>query len=125
MLTLICGLPNAGKTTYSSKYNTVIHFDDCPRKGDQYANCNRRASRVKGDVCVEGVYNSARRRKELLQACAHQDRKVCIWLDTDVDECVRREKEYRKRPICLVLSHNKTLEPPTLEEGWDEVVVIK
>lgn len=124
MLTLICGLPNAGKTTYSSKYDTVIHFDDIPRKGGQFENCNKRASEVKGDVCVEGVYNSARRRKQLLEACKHQDRKVCIWIDTPLEECIRRECEYRKRPIGMVHAHRKSFEPPTLEEGWDEVIVI-
>ena len=25
---LICGIPNAGKTTYSQRYSDVIHFDE-------------------------------------------------------------------------------------------------
>lgn len=124
MLTLICGLPNAGKTTYSSKYDTVIHFDNIPREGDQFENCNRLASEVQGDVCVEGVYNSVRRRKQLLEACKHQDRKVCIWIDTPLEECIRREREYRKRPIGIVHAHHKSFEKPTLDEGWDEVIAI-
>ena len=125
MITLICGIPNAGKTTYSQRYENVIHLDDVPRSGGQFHNCNRMASEAKGDVCVEGVYNSVRRRKELLEACKHQDRKVCIWLDTPLEECLKREASYRKRPMGLVYSHHKTLEIPTEEEGWDEVIVIK
>lgn len=125
MLTLICGLPNAGKTTYSSRYDDVIHFDDVSRKGDQFANCNKMASEVDGDVVVEGVYNSARRRKELLVGCKHQDKKVCIWLDTSLEECLKREANYRKRPLIMVSSHHKNFEPPTLNEGWDEIIVVK
>ena len=125
MLILICGLPNAGKTTHSSKYDTVIHLDDMPHKGGQFENCNRIASEMKGDVCVEGVYNSVKNRKRLLKACKHQEKKVCIWIDTPLEECVRRESEYRKRPINMVRTHYKLFEKPTLDEGWDEVIVIK
>ena len=121
MLTLICGLPNAGKTTYSAKYDTVIHFDDF---GNSFEKCTKAVSEVQGDVCVEGVYNSARRRKQLLDACKHQDRKVCIWIDTSFEECIRREREYRKRPMGIVHAHHKSFEKPTLDEGWDEVIVI-
>ena len=122
MLTLICGLPNAGKTTYSSKHSNVIHFDDYHNSFDR---CNKVASSIQGDVCVEGVYNSVRRRKELLDACRHQDRKVCIWLDTPLEECIEREKNFRKRPLGIVHAHHRSFQPPTLEEGWDEVIIIK
>lgn len=124
MLTLICGLPNAGKTTYASRYENIIHFDDIPHFGvsEQFANCNKMASEVDGDVVVEGVYNSVKRRKQLLEACSHQDRKVCIWLDTSLEECLEREKSYRKRPLGLVHAHHRSFEPPTLDEGWDEVI---
>lgn len=123
MMTLICGLPNAGKTTYSKQFDNVIHFDDMPRKGGQFKNCNAKARMAKGDICVEGVYNSAKVRKELIRACRCQSPKVCIWIDTEVDECVRRENEYRKRPVGIVLSHHKSFEPPTFEEGWDEIII--
>lgn len=127
MLTLICGIPNAGKTTYSSQHINVIHLDDgrSPHLNERFKECNETASEMQGDVCVEGVYNSAKCRKQLLEACKHQDRKVCIWLDTSPEECKRREREYRKRPVGIVDAHYKSLEPPTLDEGWDEIIVIK
>ena len=125
MLTLICGLPNAGKTTYSSRFKNVIHLDDIPRHGHQFKECDKKASAVVGDVCVEGVYNSVKERKALIKACEHQSPKVCIWLDTDVNECVRRENQYRKRTVGMVLSHHKSFQPPTLDEGWDEVIVVR
>lgn len=120
MMTLICGIPNAGKTTYSSRYESVIHFDDFH---NSFEKCNKAVARVSGDVCVEGVYNSVRRRKELLEACGHQDRKVCIWIDTPYEECLRRERSYRKRSCGIVHAHYKGFEPPTLAEGWDEIII--
>lgn len=127
MITLICGLPNAGKTTYSSRYDSVIHFDAIPHTNtmEQFAKCNEMASKASGDVCVEGVYNSVKRRKELLKACIHHDRKVCIWLDTPLEECLSRERSYRKRPLDITRSHHRTFEPPTLSEGWDEIIRIE
>lgn len=121
MLTLICGIPNAGKTTFSAKYGNVIHLDDF---SGLVAQCNRTAAKVVGDVCVEGVYGTAESRRCLLQACQHQTPKICIWLDTDVDTCRDREKHYRKRTTTLVTIHHKRFEPPTLDEGWDEIIRI-
>lgn len=124
MLTLICGIPNAGKTTLSTQYAHVIHLDDLDGR-THYDQCNRFASLYQGDVCVEGVYNRVRQRRELLEACKHQSPKVCIWLDTPLEECLEREKNYRKRPLAIVHAHHNAFEPPTLEEGWDEIIIIK
>lgn len=122
MLTLICGIPNAGKTTYSAKYGNVIHLDDMP--SNQVKNCCIKAREVKGDVCVEGVFHRKKYRRELISMCRHQSPKVCIWLDTPLDECVKREMSYRKRPLGIVTAHNEWFEPPTLDEGWDEIIRI-
>ena len=76
-------------------------------------------------MCVEGVYNTIKERKTLLDSVKHQDKKICIWLDTPLEECIEREKNYRKRPIGIVHAHYRSFEPPTLDEGWDEIIVIK
>lgn len=125
MLTLICGIPNAGKTTYASQYDNVIHMDDMPIKGGQFRNCATLAREVQGDVCVEGVFGLKKHRLEVIRQCRQQTPKVCIWIDTPLDECVRREYNYRKRPLSIVHRCNDVFEPPTLEEGWDEIRIIK
>lgn len=124
MLTLICGIPNAGKTTYSQRYDNVIHLDDMP-KASQFDRCKQLASQTSGDVVVEGVYVTSKKRKELVKACADKSPRVCIWLDTPLEECRERERKYRNRPMMLVDKHNEILEAPTLDEGWDEIIVIK
>lgn len=123
MLTLICGIPNAGKTTYSAQYDNVIHLDDANDCRQCNAQCGI-ASRVNEDICVEGVYNQAWQRKALIEACQNQSPKVCIWLDTPLEECLERERNGRNRVLATVRLHHKILEPPTYDEGWDEIIRI-
>ena len=124
MITLITGLPNAGKTTYSARYENVIHLDDFPQVGDggKYDRCNRQAA-ARENAVVEGVYNTCELRAKLLDVCKQHDRKVCVWLDTPAEICKQREN--RGRPTAIVDVQEKMFQPPTLDEGWDEIVVVK
>lgn len=126
-MTLICGLPNAGKSTFSTNYASVIHFDEVKHRtaDEQFHKCNTLAAEAEDDICVEGVYNTRKRRMELLEACAHkQGKRVCVWVNTPEEECLRREREYRRRPSGIVRSHARISEQPTLDEGWDEIWVV-
>ena len=124
MITLICGLPNAGKTTYSQRYDNVIHFDDCPLPRNEIF--ESKVAQSQGDVYAEGICNSKKSRGMFLKAIAHRtDKKVCIWIDTPLKVCLEREKAYRKRPLSMVEQHAKRFEPPTLDEGWDEIIIVK
>lgn len=111
MLTLICGMPRAGKTTYAQSYDNVIHLD-----GLGYHQVKERISQVYGDVVVEGIYNDTRTRSRLVDAYKGTGTK-CIWLDTPLE--IRK-----KRPMWQPY-FGMTFEPPTYDEGWDEIVVIK
>lgn len=128
MITLIIGLPNAGKTTYSQRFDNVIHADDAKMpfvsEKQKFGTAIKKAAESPGDVVVEGIFNTKEWRFELLKACAHHDKKVVVWLNTPVEECLRREKEYRKRPDGVVLNQAKKFQLPTYDEGWDEIIVI-
>ena len=116
---LICGLPNAGKTTFSKQFKTVLHYDDIshlPKKERDHIILTTDAE------CVEGVFNTRANRTWITRNVPH-DHKVCIWIDTPVDECIRREKRFRSEFFIQIL--NKHFEPPTLDEGWDEIIHIK
>lgn len=121
LITLIIGLPNAGKTTFSERYADVIHYDDLRNlKQDE-----RTPIYAAADV-IEGIYNSAESRKRILSAWRdRKERRVVIWLDTPVLVCLERERRHRMRPDSLVLYHAKSFEPPTLDEGWDEIQIIR
>ena len=119
---LICGLPNAGKTTYSKRFKKVIHLDDYPvYKNINYRRCKEIASESDGEVYIEGVYGSVKRRKELLDAIKDKPgKKICIWVNTPKEVCIERED--RSRSKGMILCHASLFEPPTLDEGWDEII---
>ena len=118
MLTLICGLPRAGKTTYSERYKNVIHLDDYLRLPMElrYEQCNRNAE-TEDDMVVEGIYHTAKVRTELIRAYRGQGLK-CIWLDTPIEI-----KKHRDGFVPAMASF--PFEPPTLDEGWDEIIIIR
>lgn len=112
MLTLICGHPRAGKTTYSKRFDSVIHLDDThsTRKVLQ------KVVRITGDVVVEGIYYNPKERRELLNAYRGQGSR-CICLDTP--------KEVREERYGHKIRHDHPFLIPTFDEGWDEIIVIR
>ena len=123
MFTLICGIPNAGKTTYSSRYDNVIHMDEVipKRRGLAYEEVCDAISECDSDICVEGVFIASRIRRKLCES--YNGKKVCLWLNTSIDECIARED--RKRPSFIIRNCADCFEPPTLDEGWDEIIIIR
>ena len=117
MLTLICGMPNAGKTTYSKQFANVIHLDDVGRPS-KVADMVRGMT---GDVVVEGVFGMPRNRMRLVDAYDGPTR--CIFLDVPFDEILRRED--RGRAEWLLRNAAKHFTPPAHDEGWDEIEVIR
>ena len=114
MLTLICGPPNAGKTTLSRGFTDVVHVDEVRRPHDVLARVAASDS-----ICVEGVFARASERERLLRAYGRPDAR-CIWLDVDERTSVAREA--RGRPAWALRACARDFEPPTLAEGWLEVM---
>ena len=120
---MICGLPNSGKTTFSQQFNNVIHLDDIPSVEGQphMSTVCQLISEVKNDICIEGVFIIAQYRKMLVQS-TNKQKKICIWLNTPLEECMRREN--RGRTSFVLQNCFDFFEPPTLDEGWDEIIII-
>lgn len=118
---LIIGIPNAGKTTYSGRYEDVVHFDDIWSRSI-YQHLAEMISK-NNEIVIEGVLGNAEKRK-MLVSCSTA-RNVCIWLDTPMEECLERERNGRKRSEHLVIWSSEEFEPPTLSEGWDEIVIVR
>lgn len=111
MITLICGMPRAGKTTYAEKYENVLHSDLLGDKGVLDV-----VSEITENAVVEGLYFCADDRIRLLNAYCGEGKK-CIWIDTPLE--VRKT-----RPMWNPYTE-MVFDPPTLEEGWDEIVIIR
>ncbi len=118
---LIIGIPNSGKTTYSKQYQNVVHFDDVWSRNiyDYLVN----VIKENNDVCIEGVFGNCENRKKLVEQSSKEN--ICIWLDTSLEICLEREKTGRKRSEHLVLWQHEDFEPPTFQEGWDKIIIIK
>ena len=116
---LICGVGRSGKTTYSRRYSTVVHLDALGHIPERYERANAIVSDSE-DIVVEGIYGLADQRQKLLEAY-HGKEKRCIWLDTP-----RSEVEERMRKDGIPVSTNHfDFEPPTYDEGWDEIWVVQ
>ena len=121
-MTLIIGLPNAGKTTYSKQFAKAISLDDVRGNGRDRRAKLAEMVRQDNELCIEGVYAKAKERKPLIEACS--GRKVCIWLNTPIEVCIDRETHGRKRPTKMIEWAAADFEPPTYSEGWDEIIII-
>ena len=117
MLTLICGLPNAGKTTYSQQFDKPLHLDEI----GTVDNVINMMNQIDGDVVVEGFFGASADRKKIRSA--YSGDAVCIFLDISVDESIKRENRNR-HPSILRNAFTK-FEPPTLDEGWDEIRIMR
>ena len=114
---LITGIPSAGKTTYAPD---ALHLDAVRRLPEA-----ERMAAYAGADAVEGTFITRRSRIRLLEAWEGRDgRRVCVWLDTPLDICLAREKA-RGRGEWLVRHHARRFEPPTLDEGWDEIRIVR
>ena len=112
MLTLICGYPRAGKTTYSERFDCpVVHLDEC----HTHARVLDKIRRVDGDIVVDGIYYRPQHRRELIGAYGGKDTR-CIFLDTP--------REVREKRMGHEIRHEYPFPVPMLDEGWDEIIVI-
>lgn len=116
MLTMICGLPNAGKTTYSKQFNNVLHQDNI-------GTISNIVSVIKpmDDIIIEG-YFSRRNERDRVRT-AHKGYAKCIFIDISVEESIKREN--RNRNPQILRNAARFFEPPTIEEGWDEIIIIR
>lgn len=123
---LICGLPNAGKTTFSKQFENVVHLDDviytAPK--ERIPNTAKEINSLsdKNDIVVEGVFFLASTRKKLLSLLDFECKKTCVWLCTSKQICIAREN--RGREVSMIQQLHEQFQPPTLDEGWDEIIVI-
>lgn len=118
MIKLICGRSRAGKTTYSKQFKNVIHLDSFGVIPGSYPRVIKKIVEMDGDVIVEGVYDTATLRAELLRSYKGGGKKVCIWLNTPAEVIENRFGRWKPK------SHPCCFEPPTHAEGWDEIEVI-
>lgn len=137
-LTVLCGIPGSGKTTLSEQLSieqgAVLYcFDKRPGAFSPTKAAGARRQmwgdiaedlRAGKSVVCDDLHTRVLLRKNLLTAVSDVDcHKVLVVMTTPFDECLRRNAARKARlPDILIRGINNAYEPPTLDEGWDEIV---
>ena len=130
-LYVMCGVPASGKSTLSKKianeqnlvrfsldemgyirqHKLIPHVVDALKEGKS--------------VIADSLYTKEKWRTELLQAVKFIGcRSVLLRMSTPLDECIRRNAGRENAlPDFVIEDIYNSIEPPSLEEGWDEIIL--
>lgn len=147
-LIMLIGIPGSGKTTYSEKLieeyqakvvstdkvrQTYVGIDEKDVFPTVYKLCVEEFKNEK-NVVLDATHITPKVRKRCFDALDEYGvayEKVAIYIDTPVEECVRRVEKRNQDPNELFLplevieSYGKNIIPPTKEEGFIEIRVVK
>lgn len=133
LLLVFCGSPGSGKTTLSRKIaeeQTAIRFSFDEMRCFQHKELLPhviKALRSGKNVVVDALFTREVWRKTILETTSDIEcRKILIYMDTPLEECIRRNAQ-RPYPLPSEFIENiyKSIEPPTISEGWDEIREVK
>lgn len=129
-LFIFCGCAGAGKTTLSKelidKYQAMRYsFDEmgCFKYLELFPYIIKSISENK-NVVVDALFTRISQRKLILDATKDIDcKRILIYVDTPLEECIRRNAQ-RTNPLpeFMVRDIYNSIEIPTLDEGWDEIL---
>ena len=139
-LYIMCGLPGAGKSTFTKSRPdlNVVNLDSIREElfGDEAIQRNPRrvfsiaCERVNmflrsgQDVIFDGTNVTRRRRRNLMKIFPNNDY-VCVWIATELSECLRRNQiRPRHVPDEVIANYARKFVEPTLDEGFCEILKI-
>lgn len=76
-------------------------------------------------VVYDATNLNSKRRKEFLESLDLLPcRKVCIFMSTPYEMCLERNQNRERRvPIKAMQKMKRSLDKPTLDEGWDDIYI--
>jgi predicted kinase len=129
---ILVGLQGSGKTTYFCKHfaDTHAHISR-----DVQKTAGQEAALMQACLCAGRCFaldntNATKsvRARYIRQAKAAGFRVICYFFDTPVRTAIGRNnhrKDKKPIPVPAILRSAKFLEAPALEEGFDEIHVVK
>lgn len=130
---VMIGCPGAGKTTQAKRLEEELSLE---RFSFDEMHCFSLAQFMPHvvaamqdgkSVILDTVNLRANVRAKILQGVADIPcRKVAVYMNTPLEECIRRNANREARlPDHVIQSTHRSLQPPTLDEGWDEIMEVK
>ena len=132
-LIVLCGASGSGKTTLSKEmakeYKLVrismdemklfLHSDLLPMVAESLKKSE--------SLVVDALYTKLKWRMDILEATKDfQGERILIYLNTSLDECLRRNSERENAfPDFVIKDIYNSIEPPSLDEGWDKIIYVK
>lgn len=137
---VLSGIPGSGKSTLAKQlaeqYNAIVHsYDDIPGAwgnrdidGSFY---NQWVDNIKADlqngssvVCDSTALTSVNRKTFLKELSGFDCKKVLVVKVTPIEACLQRNANRERRvPDNQIQLTARLLEPPTPDEGWDEILI--
>ena len=131
-LYVMCGIPASGKSTLSKKLANEQNLVRLSLDEMGYVRQHKLIPHIvealsKGNsVIADSLYTKEKWRTELLQAVKPIGcRCVLLHMSTPLDECIRRNVDRENAlPDFAIEDIYNSIEPPTLSEGWNEIIVV-
>lgn len=130
-LIILCGASGSGKSTLSKKLaqeqnltrlsmdelKFFLHSDLLPLVTESLQSGE--------NVIVDALYTKLKWREAVLEATKDfQCKRTLIFVDTPLDECIRRNRGRENAlPDFVIEDIYNSIELPTLDEGWDEIIL--
>lgn len=141
------GIPGCGKTTYLQPFAkehemAYVNPDELRQEITGDATDHSKESivwkkvhefivqNIRQGVVVDATYTKKRDRRELVQLCQRNGAKriIAYWFDLPLEVCKSRNAG-RDRVVpeeaLLKMHHRLTVNPPTLEEGFTDIKIIR
>lgn len=140
ILYTLCGIPGSGKSTtairISEEKSALLYSYDVFKKTNPKGEKTHELlyTKIKQellqgyDVVLDDLHTRIEWRQDLLSAI--QDilcKKILIVTTTPLEECIQRnaQREGNARlPDSIIYHLNSKYQPPSLKEGWDEIIYI-
>lgn len=130
-LIILCGAPGSGKSTLSKKLAqeqtlTRLSMDELKfLLHSELLPLVTKSLQSGKNVIVDALYTKLKWREAILEATKDfQCKRTLIFVNTPLDECIRRNKGRENAlPDFVIEDIYNSIEPPTLDEGWDEIIL--
>ena len=133
---VICGIQGSGKTTLAKqlvfKHDAVLYSYDTFPKGHcsndahpvMYERMVQDLKKGKAIVCDDLNITKENRQTLLNALCSVEFKKVLHIMQTPLELCIKRNRKrgYGRLPDIVLRHCYEKYEPPTLDEGWDEII---